>query len=267
MASAEVVEAVSPPLDFTTEWLLEHPLSSLAQTEKVVERLVQQLALRLSAQDAGALEVACRFTFESALPVTLAAGLFRPTQSANHLLEILGMHLERLLLPGPVTSVTVHVARHAPLERRQQVLFEAARSLADSSQLAGLVDRLAGRLGSGAVVECRLQSDAQPELAYREEPLVGGVKRKRRSTAKPPALTPTSIAHCDYWLAPRRSKHGRFFPTAHRSASKPPAASTTSPGTGAPSGSKPAGGENVACGATTTASRPTKAAASGCSEV
>jgi protein ImuB len=99
--------------------------------------------------------------------------------------EIAELQLERLRLAGPAEAIEVRVLRHAPLAERQAALFDDdRRSLDGSRPLAALVDRLAGRLGRGSVVGVKLVRDAQPELAYREQPLVGGeMGRRRRSEA------------------------------------------------------------------------------------
>jgi protein ImuB len=53
-------------------------------------------------------------------------------------------------------------------------LFSDSVARHDPRHLAGLVDRLSSRLGRKAVVRPRLLPDAQPELAYRYDPLIGG---------------------------------------------------------------------------------------------
>jgi len=89
-------------------------------------------------------------------------------------------------LAAPVSAVSVEAALSAPFERRQEGLFADGRSWKRPRQLAGLVDRLAGRLGRGSVLRARLVRDAQPELAYQYEPLVQGSPpgRSRRSPAR-----------------------------------------------------------------------------------
>lgn len=179
----EVIEATPPPAEFIVDQQLEHPVAKREHVEHIVDQLIQRLAHLLTAQNVGALQMACRFDCQSGAPAILQAGWFRPAHRAEHLLEIVQMHLERLLLPGAVTGIQLRVVQHAPLERRQRVLFDAEASLDKSWQLAALVDRLTGRLGRQAVVRSRLHHDAQPELAYREEPLIGG-KRSKAATSK-----------------------------------------------------------------------------------
>ena len=191
----EVIEAVPAPPEFAVREQLEHPLAKREHVEEIVKQLIERLARLLVIHDTGALQLRCRFECQSTQTVKVEVGLFRPSANAAHLLEIAQMHLERLLLPGPVTAVEVRVARYGPLERRQQVLFQSENnSLTSSAQLAALIDRLAGRLGRAAVIRCQLRHDAQPELAYRQQPLVDAGKLSVHSKATSRRAMPRSHA-------------------------------------------------------------------------
>jgi protein ImuB len=74
------------------------------------------------------------------------------------------MQLDQLRLPGPVGRATLQAVTTAPLENRQAELFAGGRDEADR-QLALLIDRLASRLGSEAVLHPQLTSDPLPERA------------------------------------------------------------------------------------------------------
>jgi protein ImuB len=176
-AASEVIVAVEPPPDFTVEHAFDFPIARQEAIRYAIEHLLRRLGWLLSARNAGALRLRCRFDCEGGPPVAVEFDLFQPTARVRHLLEILDLHLERVRLPAPAAAITLRVLRHAPLAQRQSRLFETQRTLATSRRLAALVDRLAGRLGGEAVVRCSLQSDVQPELAYREEPLVAGSSR------------------------------------------------------------------------------------------
>lgn len=184
-AAPEVIAAVDPPEEFAVEQAFEYPISRSDAIRYAVEQLLERLAWLLAARRRGALALACRFECEGAAPVEFQFGLFQPTANAQHLLELADLQLEPTRLPAPAVAIEVRVLRHAPLAERQGALFEDQRTLSSSRPLATLVDRLAGRLGREAVVRVRPRSDAQPELASREESLVGGAlrthKRKRAS--------------------------------------------------------------------------------------
>ena len=87
---------------------------------------------------------------------------------------------------GLIAAITLQATHYAPCDFRQQELFSShsEKQQADGVELAMLIDRLAGRMGHNAIVRPRLRADAQPELAWREEPLVGTQKHRRRSTHK-----------------------------------------------------------------------------------
>ncbi len=71
----------------------------------------------------------------------------------------------------------------APLERRQRELFSDTVRIS-SQHLPQLVDRLSSRLGSANVVRARLQTDAQPEFAYRYQPLTGSGRHQPRAARR-----------------------------------------------------------------------------------
>jgi protein ImuB len=182
----EVIATVDPPEEFVVEQQFEYPLTQGEAIRASVERLLERLAWQLAARNAGALAVTCRFPCEGAPDTAFEFGLFQPTANAQHLWELAELQLERVRLSAPATAIEVRTTRHATLEQRQGALFGEEQSLTRSCPLASLVNRLSGRLGRDAVVRCRLVSDAQPELAYREEPLVsgGGVGGSREKTRR-----------------------------------------------------------------------------------
>jgi protein ImuB len=183
-AAPEVFTAVAPPEEFAVEQSFEYPITKSEAIRHTIEKLLERLAWLLSGRRAGALAVECRFACEGAPAVAFEFGLFQPTGRARNLLEIADLQLERLRLPAPAAAIEVRVLRHAPLEERQAALFDEERSLDGSRRLAGLVDRLTGRLGPAAVIRVKLLSDAQPELAYREEMLVGSRRGGRSEKAR-----------------------------------------------------------------------------------
>jgi protein ImuB len=182
----EVIATIDPPEEFVVEQTFEFPLSQGEAIQASVQRLLERLAWQLAVRNAGALAVTCRFDCEGAPASAFEFGLFQPTASARHLWELAELQLERVRLAGPATAIEVSSLRYATLEQRQGALFGEEQSLARSRPVANLVNRLSGRLGRHAVVRCRLVSDAQPELAYREEPLVsgGGAGGRREKTRR-----------------------------------------------------------------------------------
>jgi protein ImuB len=206
----ELLTPVRLPPDFTAERSFEYPIAGRDTIDQVVQQLVERLCFLLQQRGEGVLRLTCRLDGEKGVRNLLCAApegpfrqkvpdtfctfevsLFRPSADAGHLWPLVAMQMERLRLPGPLTNISIRADRHASLSWQQQELFDGQQRRKDSSQVASLVDWLAGRLGRHAVVRCELESDAQPEMAWRDECLVGsqetrvksqGTRDKRRET-------------------------------------------------------------------------------------
>lgn len=217
----EPLHTVAPPPEATVERLLEFPLADRGLIEQIVAGLIEQLAWQLARRNSGALAVACRLECVEAAPAEFTAGLYQPTADPRQIGEIIGMQLERLRLAGPVEVVSVTAVRTARLGERQRSLFDGEEKPRRSPQLAGLVNRLASRLGEGQVVRYQLQRDPQPEHAFRREPLVDVPTSGHN---KPPRLTsPTTTTRT------RRDRRPTEPPLLASSAT-----TTTSPAMAAP---------------------------------
>jgi protein ImuB len=164
--------------------LLFEPTDRQAVVTAALERLLAQLAVRLAGRRQGALALCCRLTGPGIPPAEFEVRFYRPNSQASHWVELLGLALERRVLPGLIEKVEVQITSAGPLEFRQQNLFGDQERGRDDRLVGLLIDRLAGRLGRNAVLTPRLVPEAQPELACRLEPLVGSVKLAAMS--KPP---------------------------------------------------------------------------------
>jgi len=143
----------------------------------VIERLLQECVTPLVALGKGVLSLQVRlersqsvfthaaFTKEACTPVIIDIGVFQPSSSGKHLLELVRLRMARMHMPREIEGIAVEVVSVGVAECRQRTLFgEAAETSA--SQVGMLLDRLSGRLGRGAVFEPRLMADAQPEHAW-----------------------------------------------------------------------------------------------------
>jgi protein ImuB len=106
----------------------------------------------------------------AAAPTVIDVGLFRPTASRQHLVELVRLRLGRQRLPAEIDGVAVEVIAAGAVSCRQRLLFGGGVGGLESSdadaEVAMLLDRLAGRLGRGAVCEPQAVGDAQPEHAW-----------------------------------------------------------------------------------------------------
>ena len=80
----------------------------------------------------------------------------------------------------------------APLASWQEELFEASQR-ENRRQVGLLVDRLSNRLGREAVVRAVPQAEAQPELAFRYEPLAGNLPQKTKQPRWKPLPRPLRL--------------------------------------------------------------------------
>jgi protein ImuB len=175
-SAAELIRPHHPPPAFQAEWLLEHPTQRQEEVESILQQLVERLAAQLSQRQEGATRLNCRLDAAGHAPLCFQVGLYRPTASPRHLLELVQMQLERLRWPGAVGRVGLAAVLTSPLEMHQAQLFDDV-SLRTSRAQALLLDRLSSWLGDQAVLRPQLASDALPERAVK---LVGATAEKKR---------------------------------------------------------------------------------------
>jgi protein ImuB len=186
----ELIVPHRPPPEFEAAWLLEHPTERRDALETIVRQLLERVAETLLARGRGALRLEGRIDCAGGPPLLLQVGLYRPTADARHLMELVGMQLERLALPGAVGRVGIQVTLTAPLAQQQGELFAGTQRDAPR-HLAVLVDRLSSRLGRRSVLRPRLQADAQPERACRYQALTGKIRKRSRGRGATPRFAAT----------------------------------------------------------------------------
>lgn len=180
----ETINAHAPPAEYAAERLLEYPARGRDMLDAVLRPLLADVAGQLAARRYGALAIACRLTLEAAPAVEFTVSLFAPTADERHLWQLVELQLERLRLRAPIAGASLAVTASAPLEHRQQQLFDEPAPRDDPRPLAALVERLSNRLGRAAVLRPKRVADPQPEYAVRFEPLVGRTLRRRSVSAK-----------------------------------------------------------------------------------
>jgi len=188
----EPISALPLPWRFEAEQFFEFPTDRRLALEAALEQLVGRVAGMAALAGRGALRIDGCFDCQNAGRVRFNVGLFRPTASAGHLFALLRMRLQRLALPGKVEMVRVEITETARLENGQAELFQTAASEREE-RLPELVDRLASRLGRGAILGVSLRAEAQPELAYDYAPLVGANRARRGSRPATRDLPPRPL--------------------------------------------------------------------------
>jgi len=166
----------------------------------VLTRLVGECVAPLAARGEGVLALQVRLEpaltlldvhgsrSAGAAPTVVDVGVFRPSASPRHLVELVLLRLGRSSLPREIDSISVEVVAAATAACRQRSLFGGDAGADDDVETAALLDRLAGRLGRAAVCEPRPVADPQPEHAWLASPpgtagtgtAAGGVAAGRR---------------------------------------------------------------------------------------
>ncbi len=204
---AEFLGTCEEPLDAlrddafpTAECRLAAPAATLDAIRSVIDGLVGRCVAPLAARGHGVTALQVRLesaVFDPAVcqtgsgkpPIVIDIGLFRPSTSVKHLVELVELRLSRMHLPGEVESVAVEVIAAGAVTCRQKTLFGkqecGSDSEADASSVEMLLDRLAGRLGRRAVFEPKPVADAQPEHAWTPAAPVAGTT----SAVTPSAVT------------------------------------------------------------------------------
>jgi len=182
----------------------------------VIERLLQACVAPLAAEGKGVMALQVRLERgasvealvegrEACAPAVIDIGVFQPTASARHLAELVRLRMARMRLPREIEGIVVEVVSAGAAECRQRTLFGEATG-ASASQVAMLMDRLAGRLGRGAVFEPKPVADAQPEHAWAAVPPMARAVRSRARPVRdqrPIWATARSAAHQrPIWLLP-----------------------------------------------------------------
>jgi len=202
----EPIRPYDPPTVFTTTWDFEPPTTRQATIDAGLEHTVERLTQMLHAAGRGAAWLTCRFDClgdEGRInTVPLSVGLYRPTAGRAHLLGLLRLQMEQTKLSEPVMTVQLSADRTDLLPVRQQVLFPELSQRQSSSakpELDALIDRLASRLGTDAVLGIQTVADAVPERSWRGRSLVDGKQRSRQKVPadlplRPMRLFPNPIA-------------------------------------------------------------------------
>jgi protein ImuB len=177
---AEPILSHRPLPEITAHMQLEDSIRDRAALEVALTKLLDQISRQLIARQQGAVQLECCLQCETHQPTKLLIGLFRASAHPRHLLELTRLQLERLLLPGPVSAVSLAVLMSAPLTLWQPELFESNSRREIRRQAALLIDHLSNRLGRAAVVQAIDVPDAQPEFAFRYEFLTGIAARRTR---------------------------------------------------------------------------------------
>ena len=188
-----------PPARFAARLELPAPVEHADGVLFAAKRLLVQLEGFLAARHAGVRGLTLTFLHERAQPTLVPIGLAAPSRAAAHFVALVRERLHRVALVAPVEAIRIEAGAPEPLPGASGMLFRDARAAGED--WTRLVERLAARLGGGAVHGIAVHSEHRPELAWRRtEP-----GAKTPAPLEPPGARPL-------WLleTPRRLGEGEF---------------------------------------------------------
>jgi protein ImuB len=177
--SGALPEPITPfrePPEIVVAQDLEYPLEHREMIAAVCLEAATQIARELSRRQQGAVRL------ELALDESRSIiGLFRPSDSAKYLYELIALQLEQVKLAQPVTRISLSVLMTAPLRAQQRELFDDEHDR--ERQLGLFVDRIRCR---SPALRAVLVADAQPEHAFRYELFTNSRKQPSPRLTHPP---------------------------------------------------------------------------------
>lgn len=183
--TAPIAAAPEPP-----RWIVRHgfaqPVEDRAVVEAVLARLVGRLLGELATAGLAARRLVVRLAQARDEAVRITVGGHGPSGDASHFTRLLALRLERLALAGHgVEAMTIEAPDPAPPAADQTTLAMAARP--PRPPLAPVLDRLAARLGAGAVTRPAPVASHVPERAQRRVPATAAVRWADAVPAERPA--------------------------------------------------------------------------------
>lgn len=189
---AEPLDGVVPFESPTAERRLLEPIGTAEAIGQVIRDLINDLVDVLRERGLGVRQVALALLRVDGSEQIVTVGLAKASRDAKHLIKLLLLRLDQI---DPAMGIEAGrlTARHTePLDAENYA--SALTGDAPSADVAGLVDRLAGRIGHDAIFKSSLVESDVPERAVtRTEPLAPATgwpawKRPARLLPRPEPL-------------------------------------------------------------------------------
>ena len=163
---ADPRETIAPAERFHSRLHLLEPIRGKDPLLFPMRRLADELSRWLKARCLGARTLTWSYAPFADQAVTLDVRFANPRTDAKSFLSLTQLQLDRAELPEEVMTVSLQAGQITPLTPDSQDLLALADDRGNTSQ-SELVDRLAAKLGIGAVTGLSTADDHRPELAWR----------------------------------------------------------------------------------------------------
>ena len=177
-------EVIAPHLQLSEAeayYSFDYPTDRVELLHRTLDLLTENIHVILESRNQGARQVECWLYHEVAEPIRLEVSLFRPSRSPLHIGNLLRIRLEQLRLSELVSALRLRVPV-AEFLSDNQTEFLDTQKWQDERTLSALIDRLSSRLGPAAVNRAALIPDAQPEYAYRFQPMTQAKVSDQKTT-------------------------------------------------------------------------------------
>lgn len=157
---------------------LELAAESLAVDELTLalQELLKSFSVRLDSHQAGAQCLRVRLRHLRHQPTLLEVSLREPSASVDYFMELLGLQLDRQVLPAPVVAISLHAILlpdfQPPAGDLLHGTFAAMKNgmaqdaLVQSSHAARFIERLRARVGAHRVYGLNMVAEHRPEYAW-----------------------------------------------------------------------------------------------------
>jgi protein ImuB len=174
------------PVNFADTLELPVETTCVAALLAGFQRLLSRLGECLKSRQASTDSLQCRLEHPDGSDTQLCIRLCRPAASTAAFIELLRLRLEALVLPAPVTLLSLQSRLSAGQEATGSDLL--GRELQAGSGLSGLLEKLRARFGRQAVWGLRLVDEYRPERAWRSvsDPLGMNRRLSRQTLSRRP---------------------------------------------------------------------------------
>jgi len=162
-----------PPPAFRTRLAFAEPIGRSEDVAATLDHLLVDLCARLQAAGMGARRLEFTLYRTDGTLARAAVGTSRPSRAPDHLRRLFREALDGIDAGFGIEAATLDAPAVDPLSPAQAAL-ELDGKQPRALPLAQLIDRLASRLGSGAVVRLTPLASHIPERAWRAVPVMAG---------------------------------------------------------------------------------------------
>jgi protein ImuB len=190
----EPLAALDPPPEYVVRLPFSEPLISADGLAAALRRLVDDLAATLATAHRGARRLQLALYRADGTVAAIDAGLSRPSRQAGHFSSLLGARLETVDAGFGIDLMRLAAPLTEPLTA-SQVALRGDRMVAEE-RAGDLVDRLANRLGAGAVWRLEPRDSHLPERGQARRPALAAAVRAPAAAWpaapgwRPPTLLP-----------------------------------------------------------------------------